>query len=64
MSSPEENIAMILTDWLDALRRHDLEAVERSMDPHIVWQGVREDFVCRDRAAVLEMLREDHGARH
>ena len=65
MSSSEENIAMILTDWLGALRRHDLESVERSMDPEIVWQGVRGDFVCPDRAAVLEMLREwqreDHG---
>ena len=65
MSRPEANIAMILTDWLGALRRHDLEAVERSMVPDIVWQGVREDFVCPDRAAVLVLLREwqreDHG---
>ena len=65
MSSPEENITMILADWLGALRRCDFEVVERSMDPDIVWQGVREDFVCPDRAAVLEMLREwqreDHG---
>ena len=65
MSRPEANIAMILTDWLGALRRHDLEAVERSMVPDIVWQGVREDFVCSDRAAVLVLLREwqreDHG---
>jgi hypothetical protein len=65
MSRPEANIAVILTDWLGALRRHDLEAVERSMVPDIVWQGVREDFVCPDRAAVLVLLREwqreDHG---
>ena len=56
---------MILTDWLGALRRRDFEAIERSMYPGVVWQGVREDFVCLDRAAVLEMLREwqceDHG---
>ena len=65
MSTPEENITMILADWLGALRRRDFEALERRMDPDIVWQGVREDFVCPDRAAVLEMLREwqpdDHG---
>ena len=65
MSRPEANIAMILADWLGALRRRDFEALERRMDPDIVWQGVREDFVCPDRAAVLEMLREwqpdDHG---
>ncbi len=65
MSSPQENITTILTDWLGALRRRDFEVVERSMDPDIVWQGVHEDFVCPDRAAVLEMLHEwqfeDHG---
>jgi ketosteroid isomerase-like protein len=65
MSRPEENIAMILTDWLGALRRRDFEALERSMAPDITWHGVREDFVCPDRAAVLEILHEwqfeDHG---
>jgi hypothetical protein len=32
MSTPEENIKTILADWLDALRRHDLAAVERRMN--------------------------------
>jgi len=65
MSTPEENLKTILTDWLDALRRHDLAVVERRMAPDLFWQGVGEGFVCRDRAEALEMLhesqREEHG---
>ena len=39
MSTPEENIKIILADWLDALCRHDLATVERRMDPQVFWQG-------------------------
>jgi hypothetical protein len=28
MSTPEDNIRVILADWLGALRRHDLDAIE------------------------------------
>ena len=64
MSTPEENIKTILTDWLDALRRNDLVAVEQRMDPDVFWQGVREDFVCRDRAEALGMLRQSQREEH
>ena len=58
MSTPEDNIKTILADWLDALRRHDLEAVERRVTPEVFWQGIREDFVCANRDEAMEMLRE------
>jgi hypothetical protein len=64
MSTPEENIKTILADWLDALRRHDLEAVERRMDPEVFWQGIREDFVCEDREEAMELLREQQREEH
>ena len=64
MSTPEENIKTILADWLDALGRHDLEAVERRMDPEVFWQGIREDFVCENREEAMEMLREQHREEH
>jgi ketosteroid isomerase-like protein len=64
MSTPEENIKMILADWLDALRRNDLVAVEQRMNPDFLWQGVREDFVCRDRAEALKMLSERQRQEH
>ena len=64
MSTPEENIKTILADWLDALRRHDLAAIERQMAPEVFWQGVREDFVCENRDEAMEMLREQRREEH
>jgi hypothetical protein len=55
---------MILADWLDALRRHDFDTVERSMDPQVFWQGIREDFVCANREQAMEMLREQQREEH
>jgi hypothetical protein len=64
MSTPEENIKTILADWLDALRRHDFATVEQRMDPQVFWQGVREDFICENRGAAMEMLREQQREEH
>jgi hypothetical protein len=64
MTTPEDNIKTILADWLDALRRHDLEAVERRMAPDVFWQGIREDFVCEDREEAMELLREQQREEH
>lgn len=38
--------------WLDAIRRRDVEAVGAALDEGVVWQGVRDDFVCRGRDEV------------
>jgi hypothetical protein len=64
MTTPEDNIKTILADWLDALRRNDLEAVERRMAPDVFWQGIREDFVCEDRVEAMELLREQQREEH
>ena len=64
MRTPEDNIKIILADWLDALRRHDLEALERRMAPDVFWQGVREDFICKGREEAMEMLREHQREEH
>ena len=64
MSTPEDNIKTILVDWLDALRRHDLDAVERRMAPEVFWQGIREELVCEDRDQAMEMLREQQREEH
>ena len=34
------------------------------MAPDAFWQGVREDFVCRDRDEAMEMLREQQREEH
>jgi catechol 2,3-dioxygenase-like lactoylglutathione lyase family enzyme/limonene-1,2-epoxide hydrolase len=43
--------------WLDAMRRGDIPEVERWLDPEVIWRGVRNDAVCRNRDQVLDMLR-------
>jgi len=64
MRTPEDNIKIILADWLDALRRHDLDAVKQRMAPEVFWQGIREDLVCEDRDQALAMLREQQREEH
>jgi limonene-1,2-epoxide hydrolase len=46
----------VVVGWLDAMRRGDLEEVERQLDPDVTWRGVRDSAVCRSREEVLEML--------
>ena len=64
MTTPEDNIKVILSDWLDALRRHDFDAIARRMAPDVFWQGIREDFVCEDRSEAMELLRQQQREEH
>jgi limonene-1,2-epoxide hydrolase len=47
----------VVVGWMDAMRRGDIEEVERWLDPDITWRGVRNRAVCRNRDEVLDMLR-------
>src|ERR671922_2106102 len=47
----------VVVGWMDAMRRVDLDEVERWLDPEVTWRGVRDAAVCRNRTEVLEMLR-------
>ncbi len=51
-----------LIGWLDALRRDDRAALRAAIDPDAVWQGLREEWVCRNADEVIEMFaaRRDH----
>jgi ketosteroid isomerase-like protein len=51
------NIEIIFSDYLDALRRGDLEALAARLAPEVTHHGVRADLVCPDRDAVLARLR-------
>lgn len=46
----------IVVGWLDAMRRGDLDEVERWLDPDITWRGVRDAAVCCNRKEVIDML--------
>src|SRR3954452_19134490 len=35
--TPEDNIEIILSDWLEALRRRDFDAIARRMAPEVFW---------------------------
>jgi ketosteroid isomerase-like protein len=51
------NIEIIFTDYLDAMRRGDVEAVASRLAPEVSHEGVRSDLICPDRESVLENLR-------
>ena len=61
MSRRNDNLELVLTGWIDARRRRDLETIERHLHPDVVWQGLRPDVVCGDRAAVLDTVRSGDG---
>ena len=44
--------------WLEALRRHDRSAMAAVVHEDVVWEGVREDLVCRGRDEVLDTFLE------
>ena len=43
-----------LVGWLDALRRDDREALEATLDPGVVWQGLRDEWVCHGPVEVVD----------
>jgi ketosteroid isomerase-like protein len=51
------NIEIVFADWLDAMRRGDIDRMERALAPDVVHAGVRPDWVCNGRDAVLDMAR-------
>jgi hypothetical protein len=55
---PEANAIEAVVGWLDAMRRGDFGAVAEWFDPKVIWRGIPDEAVCRDREDVLEMLRD------
>ncbi len=49
--------------WLDALRRDDLETLRLSLDDAIVWQGLREEWICHGPDAVIETFAGEREAK-
>jgi ketosteroid isomerase-like protein len=55
--SPRSNIEIVWSDWLDAIRRGDLDTLASRLAPEVTHRGVRADLICPDRDAVLESAR-------
>jgi ketosteroid isomerase-like protein len=51
--TPQSNIEIVFSDWLDALRRGDIEALAARLAPRVTHRGVRTDLICPDREAVI-----------
>jgi hypothetical protein len=45
--TPGSNIEIIFADWLDAMRRGDLETMASRLAPDVVHQGVSPELICR-----------------
>jgi ketosteroid isomerase-like protein len=60
-STPATNIEIIFADWLDAMRRGDLDTMAARLAPDIVHQGIKPEWICRNRQEVIEMVSERVG---
>jgi ketosteroid isomerase-like protein len=54
--TPGSNIEIIFADWLDAMRRGDLETMASRLAPDVVHQGVSPELICRNREQVIAMV--------
>jgi ketosteroid isomerase-like protein len=51
------NLEIVFSDWLDALRRGDIDRIAARLDPAVVHEGVRPELVCSGREAVMQRVR-------
>ena len=51
------NLEIVFSDWLDALRRNDVDRIASRLAPDVVHQGVRPELSCSGREAVVARLR-------
>ena len=55
--TPESNIEIVFSDWLDAMRRGDVETMANRLAPDVVHEGIRPGMLCTNRDQVLSMAR-------
>lgn len=55
--STPSNIEIIFSDYLDAIRRGDMDTVAARLAPGVTHHGVRAELVCPDRDSVLANVR-------
>ncbi len=55
------NIDIIFSDWLDAMRRGDLDRMGSILIPDAVHRGVKPDWVCQNREEIIDNVRRQGG---
>jgi ketosteroid isomerase-like protein len=53
----QENLETVMIDFFGALRGDHFDAAASLLDPDVVWQGLRNEWVCHGREEVLETFR-------
>jgi ketosteroid isomerase-like protein len=56
VAPPQSNIEIIFADWLDAMRRGDLETMASRLAPDVVHQGIKPEWICHNRQEVIDMV--------
>jgi limonene-1,2-epoxide hydrolase len=59
----EANLELVL-DWIDALRRSDIDSLADRFHPDVTWQDVAGSIACRGRDQVLAWLRASPARPH
>lgn len=49
--------------WLDTLRRDELQALKATLEPEIVWKGLREEWACHGADSVVDTFAGERDAR-
>jgi ketosteroid isomerase-like protein len=52
----QANLELVL-DWIDALRRRDIDAIAERFHPDVAWEDVTGSVACEGREQVLAWLR-------
>jgi hypothetical protein len=63
LNKSQENLETILLDYLGAIRDGNNDALPALLDPHVIWQGLREEWVCHRPDEVIETLLQGLEAR-
>ena len=53
----------LMIGWLDALRRDDVAALKATLAPDVVWQGLRDEWVCHGPEAVIDTFAGERDAK-
>jgi ketosteroid isomerase-like protein len=59
----EANLELVL-DWIDALRRGDVDSIAERFDPDVAWEDVAGSVACEGRDQVLAWLRASPSRPH
>ena len=59
----EANLQLVL-DWIDALRRKDVDSIAERFHPDVIWEDVAGSVACQGRDQVLTWLRVSRSRPH